>query len=615
MKKNYLMAFSLILAGSLSAQTINTEKGNNHTINENYGKAIPTLSAVQRAPGDIIAQDDFSGGFANWSTSNLGSGVQGVWETGQVPGTVPADIDDYMGYLESGSPSNGIAYFNGVQYLIAGSVDAQDAALTWSGATINTTGSNNVTLEFAHRYRAFNYDDVFVEVSNDGTNWTSYQVNPNQAGNGPAVDEYERFEISSVAANQADVRVRFRWVETASGGDNNFGSGYGWEVDDFKIIESWNNDLQVNDAWSFFGSLALDYHFIPEAFLTSGGITYAGTFENKGAATQNNAVLKADVSMGGSSVFTGSSATGNNLAPAATDSVGLTSTFTPSGGVGTYSATIWADADETEEVTDNDTTYIDVDITDNIYSRDDANIVGSISHVSSAPEGDLKIGNVMEMPVDGTFGRVQLGIGSSSMAGQIVFVEIRKYNSTTQEYDYVTQSADYTLTSNDLGGLINIDIPQTDFQAGDELLVLACHYGGVDAPFFYYTQTVQAGTVLGYQAGTIFQLLDPGAIIVRLDVRDFTGIEEENSAFNVGQNVPNPFNNTSYINYSIDEASDVTFSVVDMTGKVVMNVDEGTKAAGDYRMNLNANNFAEGVYFYTFTFGDKKVTKKMVITK
>jgi hypothetical protein len=48
---------------------------------------------------------------------------------------------------------------------------------------------------------------------------------------------------------------------------------------------------------------------------------------------------------------------------------------------------------------------------------------------------------------------------------------------------------------------------------------------------------------------------------------------------------------------------------------LVKSINNGSQAAGTYTVAIDANDFAEGVYFYTFTVGTEKVTKRMVVTK
>ena len=52
-----------------------------------------------------------------------------------------------------------------------------------------------------------------------------------------------------------------------------------------------------------------------------------------------------------------------------------------------------------------------------------------------------------------------------------------------------------------------------------------------------------------------------------------------------------------------------------MTGKVVMTVNEGTKAAGDYKINLDASTLAGGMYYYTLSNGGTSITKAMSVVK
>jgi hypothetical protein len=83
----------------------------------------------------------------------------------------------------------------------------------------------------------------------------------------------------------------------------------------------------------------------------------------------------------------------------------------------------------------------------------------------------------------------------------------------------------------------------------------------------------------------------------------------------VDQNYPNPFNKTTQISYTLTKSSDVTFSVYDMTGRVLINNVYTNSGAGDHTITLSANTFSPGVYFYTFNVNGNKVTKKMVITE
>jgi hypothetical protein len=105
-------------------------------------------------------------------------------------------------------------------------------------------------------------------------------------------------------------------------------------------------------------------------------------------------------------------------------------------------------------------------------------------------------------------------------------------------------------------------------------------------------------------------------IAVAVDYNDNTGISKiANNGLSVAQNYPNPFNKETTINYSLTKSSTVTFTVYDITGRVVTNNNYGNVAPGQYQVNLSANTFSPGIYFYTFNVNGSTVTKKMVITE
>jgi hypothetical protein len=93
--------------------------------------------------------------------------------------------------------------------------------------------------------------------------------------------------------------------------------------------------------------------------------------------------------------------------------------------------------------------------------------------------------------------------------------------------------------------------------------------------------------------------------------------EKELSAngFEVGQNYPNPFNQNTVIAYNLAKESNVVFTVHDITGRELVNNSYTTVAAGPHTIELAANQFTAGIYFYTFNVNGVKVTRRMVITE
>jgi hypothetical protein len=136
------------------------------------------------------------------------------------------------------------------------------------------------------------------------------------------------------------------------------------------------------------------------------------------------------------------------------------------------------------------------------------------------------------------------------------------------------------------------------------------------------SQVVDAGTNLVLPI--VFEDLDnifrPQGSGVDISCYEYTGtteVVEENipRSFQLYQNHPNPFNPSTKISWQSTVDSWQTLKVYDVLGnEVVVLVDE-YKPAGSYEINLNANNFPSGVYFYRIQADELIQTKSMVLIK
>ncbi|MFH1070003.1 MAG: S8 family serine peptidase [Candidatus Glassbacteria bacterium] len=94
-------------------------------------------------------------------------------------------------------------------------------------------------------------------------------------------------------------------------------------------------------------------------------------------------------------------------------------------------------------------------------------------------------------------------------------------------------------------------------------------------------------------------------------------------AFSLIQNVPNPFNPSTTISYTIPQSErplPVSLTVYDLRGRKVALLVEANQGAGSYSVTWNGTDQAgrklpSGVYFYRLVAGDFTATRKMVIVK
>ncbi|MEO5571292.1 MAG: T9SS type A sorting domain-containing protein, partial [Bacteroidia bacterium] len=96
-----------------------------------------------------------------------------------------------------------------------------------------------------------------------------------------------------------------------------------------------------------------------------------------------------------------------------------------------------------------------------------------------------------------------------------------------------------------------------------------------------------------------------------------TGMEDisNSSGMQLGQNHPNPANGLTNIDYMIPERGTVSLTVTNLMGQVVETLVDEDQAQGIHSISFDANKLNSGVYFYSLTFNNESLVKKMVITK
>lgn len=185
---------------------------------------------------------------ANMNSSpgwTLGSG----WAYGK-----PLGIDDGFGYPD---PSLGYTATNVVGYNLNGSYGYLTNSLYATMPVLNCSSYSNVTLTYWYWLGVEGYwDNAAVEVSSNGSAWTTAWANPSGSLGGGSW-RYASLDISAIANRCATVYVRWRMGST----DNSYYYG-GWNIDDVRITGTHvapSQDLDKDgqaDTWevAYFGS-------------------------------------------------------------------------------------------------------------------------------------------------------------------------------------------------------------------------------------------------------------------------------------------------------------------------------------------------------------------------
>ena len=92
-------------------------------------------------------------------------------------------------------------------------------------------------------------------------------------------------------------------------------------------------------------------------------------------------------------------------------------------------------------------------------------------------------------------------------------------------------------------------------------------------------------------------------------------LEQAELGLSVANNMPNPFSDVTTINFELKESSPVSIQVVDVNGRLVFQQNLGNRSAGNHIYQLNGSTFAPGVYHYTLTAGETRISHSMVVAR
>jgi len=80
--------------------------------------------------------------------------------------------------------------------------------------------------------------------------------------------------------------------------------------------------------------------------------------------------------------------------------------------------------------------------------------------------------------------------------------------------------------------------------------------------------------------------------------------------------VPNPFSGSTSVTYSLANEQPVAIHLLDATGKLVATpLPVQTQSEGEHQFNLDAGSLPAGMYFLVLQLGEKRETKRLILTK
>ncbi|MFA5972442.1 MAG: T9SS type A sorting domain-containing protein [Lentimicrobiaceae bacterium] len=94
-----------------------------------------------------------------------------------------------------------------------------------------------------------------------------------------------------------------------------------------------------------------------------------------------------------------------------------------------------------------------------------------------------------------------------------------------------------------------------------------------------------------------------------------TGIKENRAAkaSDLMPNFPNPVAHNTIFPYQVQKTGNVTFRILDQTGKVIDVINAGAKTPGKYNFNYNSDKLNNGIYIVQMTTNNRTSVRKMVV--
>ncbi len=78
---------------------------------------------------------------------------------------------------------------------------------------------------------------------------------------------------------------------------------------------------------------------------------------------------------------------------------------------------------------------------------------------------------------------------------------------------------------------------------------------------------------------------------------------------------PNPIAHSATVNFKVPIAGHITISLLDILGRNVMNIADGTRNAGTFSIDLNTQDLPEGQYTIRYQFDDGEKFLPVIIVK
>jgi len=659
MTKIYLIAFMLILAGSVFAQQKNKLENPNavseKTVTFNVKKS-PSLSSLNKNPDDVVFTEDFANGLDGnnelglpWTTAGPNADLwrhDFIGPVDQWSVDVGTDIP-----LESTTADNGFMLFAPADHNepIWNETQTWETITGWmQSPSMDLSDLNSVLVDFEiyYRYCCYSPSPIHIGVSIDGgSTWTNFRAY-NYSQYIEIAKEFSgtlqvTADLSSVAANQNDVIIRFSYNDPPSTiGDPSYGF-YFVGIDDVAVYENPNaNNLAVLQVMN--GNVDSLWELKNYPLEQSAEIYLGAVYGNYGSVLQTGVNITWDIMSGENILHTSSVDLGdvptsrldeNGTTVQNIDTAWINSGFSINA-IGSYTIKTTITANEEEEVIDNAVLDRYIRVTTDLMSHDDLNLLDKqIGPRDAAGETFLfeEIGFGTRFfvynPGSMAYG-VQVVFGDNSTLGMEAFIEFYEVPDTVNGINvpgFENMPTEFSLTeafhdvsADDFGvpvfilfdEPIELEVGKTylasvrQFEGDEELWVMGTNATDTDNSS-YVREKSGGGDYVWFSRAT--------ELSVRLGFSETTAVNEITKQDLKLSVAPNPASEFTNVSYELKENKKVSYKMYDANGRIIISEGLGTQTSGEQHININTSNYKSGIYYIILTIGESIVSEKIVI--
>jgi hypothetical protein len=597
----------------------------------------PLVRPQAKGAGAAIYTQSFASMPTGWTASSLPGSVNG-WRWANAAPVGIGNNYPINDLINSTSKGDGWLLYNADSVLnSAGTNRPFGGSITSAAIPIGSTHPN-VMLSFQQYFRHSDSDKCFVDVSSNGSSWTTFPLDVNnnltQYGFLYRNATITTLNISSVVGGQANAFIRFRFTSTAPT------YSFNWLIDDVMLYDADAIDMGIAYSGIASGSDTMagftrsyGYSSIPLRFAD---VVYPITYlSNYGLTPAANPTVTAKF-------FQGNTLVATQAASEVSTAVGVRDSFL------VFSNGYKPTAIGGDGVAQNDVDTIRFSVTDSVYAShgtqfterncylfrqpNTAQYWGARFTVSNGLRDTITSVSAAFRPVTAVGERVQAQLYQASGSGT-AFSWILLATSNTRSLT----AADISTTSNVVMAnfpmrVINRNYSPLILSNGDYAIVLTTANASSDVAVYSMVPPLPtAPDFISYQGQSDVSPNDgtpnfagaggiaTGLVEVPLvhpnfgNARALVAVPETERVL-LGAAFPNPANTSINIPVALQQSGTAHVTLSNTVGQVVAQLDLGRMNAGVMQLaSIPTGKLPEGVYYYTVTADNGRARGRVVV--